>query len=118
MKVNGSSNMKETEKITVHLERALAEILVALVLSGWGGSESVPTQAIDVTLGRDPNVVNARQAFHKVLNHLPALDIRLRIEEVVNALVAGSADAAYRLGFRVGRAAASQYPRSSDVRSK
>lgn len=98
--------MNDAVRVNEHLQDALDHVLAALVISG-GLAQEVPGEALDATIQNDPAVKDARQAHHDALRALKGAGVPreaiLLVEEATNALVARGAEAAYRLGMRVGR---------------
>lgn len=101
--------MNDDPRVREHLHAALDQLLAALVLSG-GLSDHVPDDALDAVLASDPAVQDARRAVSLALSGLhpgqadgDPHQALLAVEAATNAYAARCADAAYRLGLRVGQ---------------
>lgn len=99
--------LNKQEVVRDHLEAALDNLLAALALSGANLAEDVPGEGLDTAMASDPAVRTALQTLDVALRAVESADDRhlalLNAEEAVNALVAAAADAAYRVGVRVGQ---------------
>jgi hypothetical protein len=101
----------EEQRLTGHLDTAIAEILAARTLHGGLPDSLVPGDVIDSALAHNPAVQAARQDF---LSALGAINVEgdavarqayLRLEETGNALASASANTGCRVGLLAARAA-------------
>jgi hypothetical protein len=98
--------MKDKEqRLTGHLDTAIAELLAARTLHGGLPDSLVPDDAIDTALAHNSAVRAARNAFLSALGDINiqgdavARTTYLKLEETCNALASVSADTGWRLGL-------------------
>ena len=97
----------QREQIAEHLGAALDALLAAVVLVDGGGEGiTVPGNALDVALGSDPDVQDARAALREALRGLGdvvGVGVIIDLESAVNAYAARCAEAGFNVGVRVGQ---------------